>query len=62
MYLTELQEERLLVADPKALQKMLHTSAYTYPKLPNLRAIFRLINGQGILSANGSLNSFRVLF
>ena len=56
------QEERLLVADPKALQKILNMSGYTYSILPNFRAIFRLIMGQGIFSADGSLHFYIPFF
>ncbi|KAH0828945.1 cytochrome P450 [Lanmaoa asiatica] len=53
LYLDKPQEDHLLVTDPKALQKMLNTSAYDYSKLPNLRVISRMLNGRGILSAEG---------
>ncbi|KAF8557928.1 cytochrome P450 [Imleria badia] len=48
-----LGEDRLLVTDPKALQKMLSTSAYNYSKLPNLRVISRMLNGKGLFWADG---------
>ncbi|KAG6382155.1 cytochrome P450 [Boletus reticuloceps] len=47
------QEDRLLISDPKALHKVLNTSTYGYPKLPNLRVLSRTINGEGLLWADG---------
>ncbi|KAF8557930.1 cytochrome P450 [Imleria badia] len=48
-----LGEDRLLVSDPKALQKILSTSAYNYLKLPNLLVLARALNGKGISWAEG---------
>ena len=60
--LNKLQEDRLLVTDPKALQKIMNTSAYSYSKLPNLRVISRLLNGKGVLWAEGSSHPFKISF
>ncbi|KAF8141145.1 cytochrome P450 [Boletus edulis] len=45
--------DQLLVADPKALQWIFNASAYRYPKQPNLRVISRMINGRGVVWADG---------
>ncbi|KAI9568845.1 cytochrome P450 [Boletus coccyginus] len=39
--------------DPKALQWIFNTSAYRYPKQPNLRVISRMMNGKGVIWADG---------
>ncbi|KAG9312334.1 cytochrome P450 [Chiua virens] len=44
---------QLLVSDSKALQRMFNTSAYSYPKQPNLRVLSRMVNGKGIVWADG---------
>lgn len=56
------QEDRLLIADPKALQKILNTSADNYVKLPNLRVISRTLNGEGIIWADGNSRRVKVSF
>ncbi|KAK0462505.1 cytochrome P450 [Desarmillaria tabescens] len=48
-----LGEDRLLVSDPKALQYIYQTSGYRYIKPPGLNELGRLLNGTGILSAEG---------
>ncbi|KAG8220520.1 cytochrome P450 [Butyriboletus roseoflavus] len=45
--------DQLLLADPKALQWIFNTAAYSYPKQPNLRVISRMVNGQGLIWADG---------
>lgn len=47
-----------MVTDPKALQKILNTSSDNYSKLPNIRAVSRMLNGKGILWADGSSRPF----
>ncbi|KAI9573309.1 cytochrome P450 [Boletus coccyginus] len=46
-------EDRLMVADPKALQKILNTPTYSYSKLPNFRVVSRVMNGEGVVWADG---------
>ncbi|KAF8131874.1 cytochrome P450 [Boletus edulis] len=46
-------EDRLLIADPKALRKILNISTDSYPKLPNYRVLGRMITGKGIIWADG---------
>jgi len=46
-------EEHLMVADPKAIQYMLQTSAYRFPKRPELTVSTRLTLGEGIVWADG---------
>ncbi|KAK0462491.1 cytochrome P450 [Desarmillaria tabescens] len=48
-----LGEDRLLVSDPKALQHIYQTSGYRYIKPPGRKEIGRLLNGTGILFAEG---------
>lgn len=47
------QGDQLLVADPKALQRIFNTGAYRYPKQPNLRVISLMLNGKGVIWADG---------
>ncbi|KZV64469.1 cytochrome P450 [Peniophora sp. CONT] len=44
---------RLMVSDPKALQYILQTSGYRYPKRHDARAVLRMIVGHGIGGTNG---------
>ncbi len=48
-----LQEDRLLVSDPKALQYIYQTSGYKFIKPPGLKELSRLFNGTGILFVEG---------
>ncbi|KAK0231349.1 cytochrome P450 [Armillaria fumosa] len=48
-----LGEDRLLVSDPKALQYIFQTSGYRFIKPPGRKEIGRLLNGTGILFAEG---------
>jgi len=42
-----------MVADPKALQYMLHTSGYNFPKAPDASHIIRMLTGDGVGSTKG---------
>ena len=42
-----------MVADPKALQYILHTSGYNFPKAPDASHVIRMLTGDGVGSANG---------
>ncbi|KAI0074875.1 cytochrome P450 [Panus rudis PR-1116 ss-1] len=46
-------EDRLWVADPKALQYILQTSGYNFPKMPERRALSRMTSDQGLVWADG---------
>lgn len=48
-----MQEEDLTLADPKAMQHILHVSGYNYPKRKDMRALVRLITGDGIIWTEG---------
>ncbi|KAF5367579.1 hypothetical protein D9758_003717 [Tetrapyrgos nigripes] len=48
------QEHILNVADPKALQHILHTSTYHYPKTEESRKITRRLFGRAIIWAEGN--------
>jgi hypothetical protein len=50
-----LQEDVLMVADPKALQHIM--SGYHYPKKADFRQTIRLLTGTGLLYAEGPLVS-----
>ncbi|KAN0138914.1 cytochrome P450 [Lactarius tabidus] len=41
-------ENRLMVADPKALQYILHTSGYNFPKAPDASHTIRMLTGDGV--------------
>ncbi|PBK76286.1 cytochrome P450 [Armillaria solidipes] len=47
------QEDRLLVSDPKTLQYIYQTSGYRFIKPPGRKELGRLLNGTGILFAEG---------
>ncbi|KAI0263473.1 cytochrome P450 [Gloeopeniophorella convolvens] len=44
----------LMLADPKALQYVLHTSGYQFPKRPDVVKITELLLGKGIVWAHGT--------
>ncbi|KAK7691948.1 hypothetical protein QCA50_005353 [Cerrena zonata] len=46
-------DDRLWVADPKALQHIFQTSGYNYPKQPERRALTRLVADEGLVFADG---------
>ncbi|VDB99467.1 unnamed protein product [Peniophora sp. CBMAI 1063] len=48
-----LGEERLMLADPKALQYVLQTSGYRFPQRPEIRADVRMVLGDGVAWAHG---------
>lgn len=50
-----LQENRLMVADPKALQYILHTSGYNFPKAPDASHTIRMLTGDGVGCTKGKL-------
>ena len=41
-----------MMADPKGLQYILHTSGYHFPKRKDVRAVVRFILGDGIVWAD----------
>ncbi|KAI3619884.1 cytochrome p450 [Moniliophthora roreri] len=49
--------ELLFIADPRALQHCLHTSAYGYRKPDDIRFFSATVAGDGLLSAHGSSHS-----
>ncbi|KZT27192.1 cytochrome P450 [Neolentinus lepideus HHB14362 ss-1] len=50
-------ENRLMISDPKALQYILHSSAYHFTKPHGFRkAITRILNGQSLVSAEGDVH------
>ena len=52
LHLNKLQEDRLMVTDPKALQKIFN--GYIYQRLPGLRVVEHMVNGKGIVWADGT--------
>ncbi|THH16717.1 hypothetical protein EW146_g3968 [Bondarzewia mesenterica] len=46
-------EDVLMLADPKAIQHILHTSGYHYPKSADARQIIRMITGTSIIWVDG---------
>ncbi|TFK25554.1 cytochrome P450 [Coprinopsis marcescibilis] len=49
-------EDRLMISDPKALQYIIHTSGYAYPKWPERTEISRVLMGRGLLWADGDIH------
>ena len=49
------QEERLWVADPKAIHHILKVSSYQYQKPPHTRAQREAVVGRGLVSVEGEL-------
>ncbi|KZV60942.1 cytochrome P450 [Peniophora sp. CONT] len=47
-------EERLSIADPKALQHVLQTSGYRYPKTAEYRGNVRMVMGDGLVWAHAA--------
>lgn len=57
------QEDILLVSDPRALQYMLFSACYSFPKHAEHAAITRILfGGEGLVQAEGNVNSRRGLF
>jgi len=50
-----LQNDRMLIADPKALQHILQTSGYKWQKYTERKELSRLTGGRGILWADGNI-------
>ncbi|KZT27176.1 cytochrome P450 [Neolentinus lepideus HHB14362 ss-1] len=49
-------EDRLMISDPKALQYIFNTAAYSFQKPEDARASLREMNGPGILWAEGDVH------
>ncbi|KAF9222413.1 cytochrome P450 [Gyrodon lividus] len=49
-------EDQLMIADPKALQWIFHTFAYRYPKQHSRRVASQMMNGKGIIWADGEVH------
>lgn len=49
-------EGRLMISDPKALQYIIHTSGYAFPKWPERTEISRVLMGRGLLWADGDIH------
>jgi alkylphenol/PAH-inducible cytochrome P450 monooxygenase len=47
-----------MVADPKALQYILQTSGYRFPKRADARANARMVIGDGIVYVHGTCGNF----
>jgi len=43
-----------MITDPKALQKIMNTPTYNFSKLPNARVVSRMLNGKGVIWADGN--------
>ncbi|KAF8575867.1 PAH-inducible cytochrome P450 monooxygenase PC-PAH 1 [Ramaria rubella] len=48
-----LGRDLLFTADPKALQYVMNTSGYKFPKSPDFRYLIRMVAGKGIVWADG---------
>lgn len=49
-------EDRILLSDPKAIQYIIQTSGYNFPKIPERREVARLVSGKGLLWAEGNVH------
>ncbi|KAI0306241.1 cytochrome P450 [Multifurca ochricompacta] len=49
-------EDRLMVADPKALQYILHASGHDFPKTPDVSHTIRMLIGDGIGCTEGEIH------
>ncbi|KIK62961.1 hypothetical protein GYMLUDRAFT_41250 [Collybiopsis luxurians FD-317 M1] len=54
---TYFSEDLLMVADPGALQYILHTSGYRFPKPQDVTQSSRFLNGCGIINAEGEVHN-----
>ncbi|KAE9399218.1 cytochrome P450 [Gymnopus androsaceus JB14] len=50
-------EDSLMVADPRALQYILHTSGYRFPKAIDSQQITKMMFGRGIIWAEGEVHN-----
>ena len=50
------QEDCLWVADPKALNHILHKSGYSYAKPGNINEVMALLGDRGVASVDGELS------
>lgn len=53
-FISVFQDDVLLISDPKALQYIVQTAAYRYPKHKEMNALGDLITGPGLVSAVGT--------
>lgn len=51
--LMSIQEDRLLISDPKALQYIYQTSGYNFAKQSERRELSRVVLGRGLTWAEG---------
>ncbi|KAK0202327.1 cytochrome P450 [Desarmillaria ectypa] len=51
-----LGEDRLFIADPKAIQYIYHTASYRFPKAEGRRQISRLLFGPGLSNVDGDVH------
>lgn len=47
-----------MVADPKALQYILHTSGYNFPKRRDMVKVTELVTGNALTAAHGAYHHF----
>lgn len=57
----DIQVDMLWISDPKALQYVIQTSGYNFPKQPERRAISRLLTDHGLSWAEGQRIDDRIL-
>ncbi|KAH8995128.1 cytochrome P450 [Lactarius hatsudake] len=51
-----LGEDHLMVADPKALQHILHSSGYNFPKRRDVVKVTEMVAGRGLVCAHGEVH------
>lgn len=49
------KQSNLLVADPKALQYIFHTSGYRFPKTGDMHHLMNSVFGPGIITVEGKM-------
>jgi len=52
------QADGLFISDPKAIHYIFQTSGYNFPKTPESRARARLLQGEGLVWADGTFGHF----
>ncbi|KAF5382271.1 hypothetical protein D9757_008951 [Collybiopsis confluens] len=54
---TPKQEDMLMISDPRALQYILHTSGYRFPKTQDMKQVSSFLLGHGIVNVDGEVHN-----
>jgi hypothetical protein len=52
------QEDHLMVADPKALQYIIHTPGYNFPKRRDMVKVTEMVVGKALTCSHGAISFF----